>query len=203
MDIDHLLRTGVQRNEVFDMVPEASSKILDIGYGDGALLMRLKYQKRCTELYGIEYNLRDELSDHLEGNWKLDVTSEKHGLDKKYTNYFNYIILHDVLEHVYNPWELLQAIHKFLSDEGSCIIVTPNAQYWEFPYALLSGVFPYDAHGIWNVDHVRWFTLRSLVETAILSGYGVKEAFLLYPELLGQFLDAFQKIMNKEDFGWD
>lgn len=204
MDINKLLSQGLQRNEIFDMIPGASSKILDIGYGDGTLLMRLKHQKICTELYGIEKTIVEGLTEHLDGNWDIDITSPGKEFDTKYANYFNYVILHDVLEHIYNPWAFLQAIHKFLATEGKCFIVTPNAQFWELPYALLSGVFPYGAHGYWNEDHIRWFTLKSLIETSVLSGYTVKNTYLMYPESLKPFLNVFKKIMSCDDLdGFD
>ncbi|MBI9081210.1 MAG: hypothetical protein JEY79_15900 [Pseudodesulfovibrio sp.] len=43
-----LLSKGKQRNEVFDAIPGAE-RILEIGYGDGCLLMRLMHQKNCSE----------------------------------------------------------------------------------------------------------------------------------------------------------
>lgn len=199
MDIRKLLKEGLQRNEIFDMIPSGSSRILDIGYGDGALLMRLKYQKNCTELYGLEKNLVPGLTEHLDGNWDIDLTDPRQDFFTTYAEHFNYIILHDVIEHIYNPWAFLQAVHRVLAPLGKCLVVTPNAQFWELPYALLSGVFPYGAHGYWNEDHVRWFTLKSLMETAVLAGYAVNKAFLMYPESINPFLKAVNAIMKGEN----
>ncbi len=194
--IKQLTKNGLQRNEVFDMIPENASRILDIGYGDGALLMRLKYQKKCYELFGLEMRIRKELDIYLDGNWNIDLLDEDNNIFKEYNSFFEYIILHDVIEHVHNPWRFLQSVHKLLSSNGKCIIVTPNAQYWEVPYALLSGVFPYGAHGFWNEDHIRWYTMKSLIETAILSGFAVDRAILMYPERISKFSKAFQVILQ-------
>lgn len=208
--INQLIKSGLQRNEVFDMIPNNASKILDIGYGDGALLMRLKYQKKCTDLYGLEMRIKNELDDHLDGNWNIDLFDNDNEIFQKFNAYFEYIILHDVIEHIHNPWLFLQSVHQLLSTHGTCIIVTPNAQFWEVPYALLSGLFPYGAHGFWNEDHIRWYTMKSLVETAILSGFAVDKAILMYPERLSKFSKAFQMILqeNKQEIeippmSWD
>lgn len=210
MSIEQIVKSGLQRNEVFDIIPERASRILDVGYGDGCLLMRLKHQKACTEVFGIEIQPRKLLDEHLDGNWSIDLTDPSQNLGEPYENFFNYIILHDVLEHIYNPWGFLQTIRTYLADSGKCIVVSPNAQYWELPYALLSGEFPYGVHGYWNEDHIRWFTLKSLTEVALLAGFRVDESLLLYPESMSRFQKPFNTLMARGEegtldlppFGW-
>ena len=193
----HSLEHGLQRNEVFDVIPEGSSRILDIGYGDGCLLLRLMTQKNCTDCCGIEVLEREWLTPYLTENWQFDLF--KQDLPEKYLGYFNWVVLHDVLEHVYDPWAFLGIVNQYVAPGGKVVIVCPNAQYWEVPYALLTGNWPLGVHGFWNEDHIRWFTFKSLCEVAIMAGFSVGDAYLQYPESLMRHIDDFQAFMSRRD----
>lgn len=188
-----VLDTGMLRQEVFDVIPEGASRILDIGYGDGRLLLRLMTEKNCTECCGIEINPSEVLTPYLDQNWSLDLTSED--LPDKYHGYFKWIILHDVLEHIYNPWEFLGIVNKYLAPDGHVVIVCPNAQYWELSYSLLTGNWPLGVNGYWNEDHIRWFTFKTLCETAIIAGLSVEQGFLQYPSRTKQHIQQYQEFM--------
>jgi SAM-dependent methyltransferase len=189
-----LLSKGKQRNEVFDAIPEGAERVLEIGYGDGCLLMRLMHQKNCSECYGMEINPSEVIGPYLEENWQIDLTKEE--LPEKYKGFFNWVILHDVLEHIYNPWKFLGIINQYVAKGGRVVIVCPNAQYWEVPYALLTGNWPLGKHGFWNEDHVRWFTFKTLNELAIMAGFGVETAFLQYPERVHEHKNEFEKVQK-------
>lgn len=198
IEVQNILKRGLQRNEVFDVIPEGASRILDIGYGDGCLLMRLIFEKQCTECCGVEIReVTEALKPHLKDVWSMDLMEED--LPDEYLGYFDWIILHDVLEHVYDPWNFLGTVNKYLSDKGRAIIVCPNAQYWEVPYALLNGNWPLSSHGFWNEDHVRWFTFKTLSEVAIMAGFGVENAYLQYPQLVNSHAKQYEKIMATQD----
>lgn len=196
-EIQDILKQGLRRNEVFDVIPEKSSRILDVGYGDGCLLMRLIFEKQCSECYGIEIKPSKKIEPYLEKTWNLNLFKED--LPEKYVGYFDWIILHDVLEHTYNPWKFLGVINKYLSDKGRVVIVCPNAQYWEVPYALLNGNWPLGSHGFWNEDHVRWFTFKTLSEVAIMAGFGIENAYLQYPQLVGTHAKQYEQVMKTQD----
>ena len=50
--VDAVIQSSAFRRNMYHMVPDGASRILDIGCGDGALLLRLQRDKSCTELYG-------------------------------------------------------------------------------------------------------------------------------------------------------
>lgn len=189
--IKDILANGLPRNEVFDVIPEASSRILDIGYGDGRLLLRLIYEKSCTQCYGIELRPQKRVEEHLAGAWNTNLMEED--LPDEFHGFFSWIILHDVLEHVYNPWKFLSKINKYLADDGKLIMVSPNAQYWEVSYALLNGNWPLGVHGYWNEDHIRWFTFKTFSELAIMAGLSINKAYLQYPERIHAHFQEYER----------
>ena len=45
-------------------------------------------------------------------------------------NYFDCIIFADVLEHLKNPWKILESSVNFLNDEGIIIVSIPNIRHY-------------------------------------------------------------------------
>ncbi|WP_196772795.1 class I SAM-dependent methyltransferase [Pseudodesulfovibrio alkaliphilus] len=194
------IRKGMQRSDVFNLIPASSSRILDIGYGDGNLLLRLKHQKNCTELYGIETHKSrfNSMEGMLDGNWNMCLGPEDNHLDDKFIGYFNYIIMHDVLEHIYDPWMFLSYIRRYASPECRLLLVCPNAQYWQTIFSLLQGDFPYGLDGHYNEDHIRWFTPKSMIEMALLAGLKIEECHLLLSSKInGDLLGFINSNANK------
>ena len=93
-------------------------------------------------------------------------------LPAQYEGFFNLIILHDVVEHLFDPWFTLTRIRRFLADDGVAIIVTPNLHYWPVQYEIMSGRFPY-GHGVWHSGHLRWYTAASLLTVLSIGGFQV------------------------------
>lgn len=183
-EMDTIIAKTPFREAVFDLIPVGSRKILDFGCNQGELLLRLKRDKECRDLYGVEISegCRNALDKHLDGAWIMDIAEEDADLGRDYHGFFNYIILHDVVEHLYDPWFVLGKLRRYLSPDGMLILVTPNFQYWGFIKNLLQGNFFYGTGGgLMNEDHIRWFTYPSLLELVTLAGFDATRFQLLFP----------------------
>jgi len=187
------LKTAVKREDVFAQIPAKTSRILDIGYGDGGLLLRLKKEKQCTDLYGVEVNQTsyESMEGLIDGNWSMYLGEDDNHLPEEFNGFFNYVILHDVLEHIYDPWYFLDYIRRYAAPGCKFILICPNAQYWQTIYALLQGDFPYGLDGHFNEDHIRWFTPKSMIEMSIMSGMKVNTCHLLLSSRINQELANF------------
>lgn len=191
--IKHIISKGHKRNDVFQVIPDGASRILDVGFGDGALLLRLGKDKGCTELYGVEVGAgaKKRMAGLLDGCWEMYLGEGDNHLEPCFHGFFNWIILHDVLEHMYDPWKFLAYVTRYASPDCRLILVCPNAQYWETIFSLLHGDFPYGLDGHFNEEHIRWFTPKSMIEMAVLSGLAVEECHLLLTSRISRELAGF------------
>jgi len=104
---------------------DPNKKLLEIGCGDG---LKLKiYQKYGVKTTGIE-PYGSELSKEEE---KLGIRREFIKNVNFPENYFDYIVLKEVLEHIPNQKQVLKKCYKWLKPNGKLIITIPNTQgFW-------------------------------------------------------------------------
>jgi len=87
---------------------EPRERLLDIGCGDGYFLQRSK----CTERYGLDKRTGDEVVDSLAFP----------------DDYFDYVTMLAVIEHIDDPTPLVKEIHRVLKPGGRFVFTTPKRQ---------------------------------------------------------------------------
>jgi SAM-dependent methyltransferase len=70
----------------------------------------------------------------------------------------------DVLEHLRDPWRVLGKIRETLPPGGCVVASVPNVQHWSLQGRLAVGEFRYEADGLLDRTHLRWFTRVTLFE---------------------------------------
>jgi len=86
---------------------------------------------------------------------------------------FDLIICADVLEHLRTPDKLLYDLQERLTTSGKIIASIPNFGNWYPRIRVLLGKFDYDARGILDQSHLRFFTRKSFTRIANTAGYDV------------------------------
>lgn len=103
------------------------SKILEIGFGNGQLLLVLK-QKGYEKLYGCDFT--DKVFSSLKDKGiKLAVANIEESFP--FNEKFDLIIMNNVIEHFLNPVKVLQNCKNHLSPTGKMILITPNSNALE------------------------------------------------------------------------
>lgn len=151
---------------------KVSGSILDVGAGRGALgeaLVALGY-----EVYAIESN--EKAASEARKKLSQVICADLHCMDKIHAalqdKKFSYIVFSDVLEHVYDPLQVLRAYAPFLAENGRILISLPNAVNWLNRLRFMFGLFNYEMTGVMDRTHIRFFTFTSakkLLEAAQLS----------------------------------
>lgn len=160
------------RFEIINMMnsdPEAPLNVLEVGCACGGTLMNIKHRYPNSNLYGIEI---DEAASSV-ASMIADVRNydAERGLMEYDDNFFDYIILADVLEHLYDPWKVLRNLKRFLKTDGKLLVSIPNLMHYTVINGLLEGSFTYTEAGILDRTHVRFFTLHELKKMILQSGY--------------------------------
>ncbi|MDE6608271.1 MAG: methyltransferase domain-containing protein [Lachnospiraceae bacterium] len=136
--------------------------VLEIGCGLGATLARIEYLWPKAEAKGIE--LVERLVD-IGANYLDIIQGNIETMEIPYeTKSFDYIILVDVLEHLYDPTKCLKRLVPYLKDDGFILCSIPNIMHMSVIVSLLRGKFEYQDKGILDRTHLRFFTLESIIK---------------------------------------
>lgn len=146
-----------------------SKKILDVGCATGVFGRSLP--KNEVEIVGIEL---DESSAHIAEPFYNRVivgdVSSANILSQVPDEYFDTIICGDILEHVYNPWQLVTDLSVKLETSGKLLISIPNLGHATVLASLLGGSLDYREFGLLDRTHIRFFGLKNLLELAVGNG---------------------------------
>ncbi|MBW7991967.1 MAG: class I SAM-dependent methyltransferase [Planctomycetes bacterium] len=151
------------REDMLKYVPTDTKTSLEFGcgYGEFSALVKDKFD---AETWAVEIN---EEAAH-EAEKKIDKVlnfDAAESLDNIPENYFDCIILFDILEHLLDPSALLRALKKKLSSKGVIIASIPNIRYYRtFVDLVIHGNLDYKEHGILDRTHLRFFTYKSIVK---------------------------------------
>lgn len=150
-------------SSAFRRVPK-NVRVLDVGCGFGETLGY--HAARECDVYGVE---ADE---------NIRRVAEKFGFkvhvglfdDSMYeVNFFDYVTMDQVLEHVTDPLSTLRGVARILKPGGTAILSLPNAQGWGariFGRRWINWHAPY---------HIQFFSRRSLLLAAEQAGLVVAE----------------------------
>jgi len=149
--------------------------ILDIGCGTGILGKYFKENQNC-KVYGVEINesayqaAKINLDNVLKGNVE--------SIDLKYPdNFFDVVIMGDVVEHLISPVDTINKIMPFLKIGGTIYITVPNVRHWSVIKNLLFfDLWEYDTWGILDFTHLRFFTKKSITNLFQRNNIYVKSA---------------------------
>ncbi|MBW4509778.1 MAG: methyltransferase domain-containing protein [Scytonematopsis contorta HA4267-MV1] len=126
-------------------------------------------------------------------------------------NEYDVAIFGDVLEHLKNPWKVLEETKNILKKDGYVVASIPNIAHGAIRLALLQGRFEYMKEGILDNTHLRFFTRKTVEDLFEKSGYLVTNIdktvlnFLSDSDLIPKINisdfqnDIFQQINNDED----
>lgn len=150
--------------EVAKLVPPGAKKILEIGCGQGILGHLLKREDPTREVVGVEANRMAAAAAMRRLDYVIVADVEKATLDFP-LGYFDCLILLGVLEHLFNPWDILLYLKRFLRPDGYLLLSVPNVRNWTVLGLLINeGRWLYSDSGILDRAHLRFFTLRDIKE---------------------------------------
>lgn len=179
------------RTNLINMFNNRPRLALDIGCAGGGNGALVKQRFPECVVWGIEANCAaaqmaaKRLDKVLVGRFEsFDLEAE--GL---VPGTLDSVILADVLEHMYNPWDVMVKLRSFLSPQGQVLLSIPNVRNLVVMNDLAKGNWSYAKEGILDITHIRFFTLRELLRFCQETGYQVKEKHYTFDVRLHAFFE--------------
>ena len=151
------------RSEMLDFIPQDAGKILDVGCGEGSFSLSMK-KKFNAEVWGVEINksaseIAKQNIDKILAGEILTV------IDIIPNGYFDCIVFNDVLEHMVDPYAVLEKVKVKLTPVGVIVCSIPNVRHINvLKKLLIEGQWKYEDEGIIDKTHLRFFTKKSIVD---------------------------------------
>ena len=168
---DYFIKT---RPETLEFIPQSAERILEVGCATGLFGAQLK-RRSDIEVWGIEYDTESA----EKAREKLDMVLAGDILqlsDHLPDSYFDCVVFNDVLEHLVDPFTVLQKVKGKLVKKGLVVCSIPNIRFF---YTLKNFVFnkqwKYEDAGIMDKTHLRFFTENSIVDMFDSLGYTIVE----------------------------
>jgi 2-polyprenyl-3-methyl-5-hydroxy-6-metoxy-1,4-benzoquinol methylase len=184
---------------VLDIFQKQKPKnILDIGCGNGKFASLLGKTTKA-KVVGIDVSETAVAlaSQRIEAH-RVDVGQEIYPFND---GHFEGIFCGEVIEHLFDTDHLLDEIKRIMSEDGFCILTTPNLAAWYNRISLALGYQPFYTEvsiyhnvgklttkgGMTSTGHIRGFTYRSLKELIaehnfrIIGSFGVHDPHIPSP----------------------
>ncbi len=147
--------------------------MLDVGCGAGDNAQAL--QSRGVTVDGITLSESEARSARAFCN-QVDIYNLENGLPDTIGSGYDAVICSHVLEHICFPTSLLNGIRDRLTEEGILIVALPNFLWWKNRLRLLRGKIEYEASGLMDNTHFKWYTFRSSQKLLCDHGFEVTSA---------------------------
>ncbi len=159
------------RPDVVRLVPSTSRLVLDVGCSAGAVGRAIQNTIPGAAVHGIERDAeraefaRRHLAQVYVGSAEdVLVSMRQQGI------VFDTIIFADVLEHMVDPWAVVDASIPLLGTPGYVIFSLPNIAYWETHIHLMRGRWPMLERGIYDATHLWQFAFHNAMDIATARG---------------------------------
>jgi len=108
----------------------SGARVLDIGCGDGQLLMAIRKQRPDLELHGLDWKFSAVTRQRLEENsvGLFEARLETAALPK---DYFDLILMNQLIEHLWEPEAAMQNVLSTLRPGGTVSIETPDTDGYD------------------------------------------------------------------------
>ncbi len=196
--------------QVLSLVPLGARSVLDVGCGAGnnAAILAI----RGVAVDGITLSASEAETAAVVCR-RVIVHDLERGLPVDLAKSYDCCLCSHVLEHICWPEPLLYDIKRILvPSNGLLIVALPNFIFLKQRLRILVGDFRYEASGLWDETHFRWYTFASGKEMLEAQGFEVLQAYAsgycplglirrIAPKLAGKF-DSWVCRVWPGLFGW-
>ncbi|MEM7227998.1 MAG: methyltransferase domain-containing protein [Planctomycetota bacterium] len=154
--------SGARHDWIARLPENASATILEVGCGNGDTGEAALHAGVCGQYFGVELmpNAADEARSKLTDVYCGDIESIELPIED---GSLDVIFMSEVLEHLVDPWAVVQRMQRLLRPGGRCFASSPNIAHYGVLRMLSRGEWNLSDSGAMDRTHLRWFTPRSYV----------------------------------------
>ena len=174
---------------------DINSRVLDVGCGDGSLLLHLKKNKR-VDGRGIEIDQIKGQESVAKGLAVIEGDAEKDLINYPDTS-FDFAILNQSLQQFYDPRKV---INELLRIAKNAIVTIPNFGYWKVRLSLLIGgqmpvtkTLPYTWY---NTPNLHMCTIKDFYNLCALDNIKIVKSISVSSEKISDIQKSNLEIKN-------
>lgn len=93
---------------------------------------------------------------------------------------FDCVIFGDVLEHLFDPWAVIEKVKPYIKHNGVILASIPNVAHISVLAPLLAGNWSYTEYGLLDKTHIRFFTFNEMLRMFLKAGYSISKVDRVY-----------------------
>jgi SAM-dependent methyltransferase len=190
------------RREVLPHVPSGVQRVLELGCGSAATLRAILERDRRESFSwagGVELDqdAADKAKEICQRVWVCNAETEPFESEIE-PGSLDLILCLDVLEHLVDPWRVVERFSPLLRPGGRLVVSIPNIRNWKFIWRLITrGDFRYRDAGLLDRTHLRFFVRETAVELVTKGGLNLVYAGNAHPWASSDF----RSILNRVTLG--
>lgn len=160
------------RLDVVPSIPKINGVLIDVGGGTGATAAHVKSLGLAKRVGTIDMVRPVHTPEGVDFQYFGNIEEEEFlALVTAEEGPFEVILCLDILEHLVDPWRLVQRLHRALAPGGRIIASIPNVRHYRVSGALfLRNRWNLTDAGILDRTHLRFFVKGTAVELMTSSG---------------------------------
>jgi 2-polyprenyl-3-methyl-5-hydroxy-6-metoxy-1,4-benzoquinol methylase len=184
---------------LFGMIAAEPRRVLDLGCSTGRFGEVLKGKYPSAWVAGVEAGqaAAAKAASRLDRvvHAKLDgFDFSAHGFEP---GEFDLVVAADILEHLFNPWQLLADARRFMAPQARLLLSLPNVRNVALVGELLAGGrWRYAERGLLDITHLRFFTLAEIGAMLGETGFVAEDFTVNITPALGEFYRANENREN-------
>ena len=162
------------RRDVMPLVPEGK-RLLDVGGGIGATAKALKADGRVDQV-GVWDAVAPKDDPEIEFSSQADLNDQS-AIDGFFAEHgpVDILMFLDLLEHLVDPWSVLEQFSKHVPVGGHIVASIPNVRHISVSGPLLFGnKWTYEDAGLLDRTHLRFFVRETAIDLMTLPGFKIQ-----------------------------
>lgn len=172
---DYKVKRHTAADKVVHMVG-SGRRVLELGPGPGSITRLLKENHCRITALELDPKAIEIVSAHCESVHPCNLNDADWPLKLSGAGKFDVIVAGDVLEHLYDPWAVLNSLPSLLANDGYVVISLPHIGHNAAIACLLGGNFEYQPWGLLDKTHIRFFGIANIQKLFDDAGFKIVEA---------------------------